>query len=209
MREKMSWTLSSCSSLLASCCPGPHTDLQAEPCCSVCDVYKFCLLSNLLCCLHCMFRSCWLNFSPYCWVRKKKANSASLSVRHSASKWFGCSQHLSSILCLPKSSSFAISSRKGLESTNIYQVDFWENERRIISQVINILSTWKEESLVCFLPDLKPNIILKVLHSIYMLVKSINEHSVLHFILFYLTEVCPKFVRNVAFSHQEHQNQKV
>lgn len=52
----------------------------------------------------------------------------------------------------------AIRSRKGLESTDIYQDDFQGTERKIISQVMNSLSTRNGDGLLCFLSDLKSTV---------------------------------------------------
>lgn len=117
---------------------------------------------------------------------RKKADSTSLCVRHSTNRWL----FTTSLFCpqehtpLPYQKLFlAVRSRKGLEGTDIYQDDFWGPERRIISLVINSLSTWNEESLGCFLPDLMSTIILNIMRLLYMLVKIINEHSILYLIL--------------------------
>lgn len=129
-----------------------------------------------------MFRSCWVTAES----GRNWANGTGLCVRHSTKGWllttspFYPQPHT---LVPSQKLLLAVRSREGLESTDIYQDDFQGTERRIISQVINSLSTRNGDGLVCFLSDLKSTVILKVTCLLHMLVKFINEGSILCFIL--------------------------
>lgn len=96
-----------------------------------------------------MFRSCWLNLSWHCWVRRKKEKQ-NQCFTHSTKEWLLMTSPVSqsTFSCaLPKPVS-CCKDWGEVGSTAIYQDDFQGTERKIISYITNSLSARNGGSLV-------------------------------------------------------------
>jgi len=147
-----------------------------------------------------MFRSCWLNLSWHCWVRRKKEKQ-NQCFTHSTKEWLLMTSPVSqsTFSCaLPKPVS-CCKDWGEVGSTAIYQDDFQGTERKIISYITNSLSARNGGSLVCFLFDFWSQLLSWKLHGSYTCWLKLLMHEVWH-VLYFVFNKSPKLIRNITCS---------